>query len=107
MRHTLFHNTKLEHIAKDPDFSRKTNGKSSILAKPRKARFFHLVPLDIKISKPPYGLNCKINSTNGGTFSKSAEKISFVFFFRRPQYVQMGPGKQNFQQKNHPIMSQI
>ena len=25
-------------------------------------------------------LNCKINSTNGGTFSKSAEKNIFIFF---------------------------
>ena len=28
----------------------------------------------------PYMLNCKINSTNGGTFSKSAGKFFWVFF---------------------------
>ena len=42
-------------------------------------------------------LNCKINSTNGGTFSKSAGNFFWVFFWSRgPNYVQIGPGIQNF-----------
>ena len=30
-----------------------------------------------------YMLNCKINSTKGGTFSNSAEKMVLIFFFFR------------------------
>ena len=42
-------------------------------------------------------LNCKINSTNRGTFSKSAEKIfSFFFFFRGPQLCPNRPGNTKF-----------
>merc|ERR1712213_230173 len=43
-------------------------------------------------------LNCKINSTNGGTFCKSAASLFLVFFFGPGglSYVQIGPGIQNF-----------
>ena len=44
-----------------------------------------------------YMLNCKINSTNGGTFSKSAEKIILIFFFfRGPQLCPNRPGNTKF-----------
>ena len=46
-------------------------------------------------------LNCKINSTNGGTFSKSAEKnILFFFFFRGPQLCPNRPGNTKFKKKS-------
>ena len=43
-------------------------------------------------------LNCKINSTNGGTFSKSAGNFFLGVFFGPGglSYVQIGPGIQNF-----------
>merc|ERR1712082_471980 len=43
-------------------------------------------------------LNCKINSTNGGTFCKSVASLFLVFFFGPGglSYVQIGPGIQNF-----------
>ena len=34
----------------------------------------------VTVCDPVYMLNCKINSTNGGTFSKSAGKFFWVFF---------------------------
>ena len=52
-------------------------------------------------------LNCKINSTNGGTFSKSAENYIFFFSFSGGlSYVQIGLGIQNLK-KIHPKMSKI
>ena len=43
-------------------------------------------------------LNCKVNSTNGGTFCKSVASLFLVFFFGAGglSYVQIGPGIQNF-----------
>ena len=42
-------------------------------------------------------LNCKLNSTNGGTFSNSAEKMIWFFlsFSEGLSNVQIGPGIQN------------
>ena len=42
-------------------------------------------------------LNCKVNSTNRGTFSKSAASLFWCFFGPGGlSYVQIGPGIQNF-----------
>ena len=43
-------------------------------------------------------LNCKLNSTNGGTFSNSAEQVILIFFSFSEglSYVKVGPGIQNF-----------
>ena len=56
--------------------------------------------INLKVQHHSYMLNCKINSTNGGTFSKSAEKIfSFFFFFRGPQLCPNRPGNTKLKKK--------
>ena len=43
-------------------------------------------------------LKCKLDSTNGGTFSNSAEQVILIFFSFSEglSYVKVGPGIQNF-----------
>ena len=51
----------------------------------------------MRIDDHAHMLNCKVNSTNGGTFCKSAASLFLVFFGPGGlSYVQIGPGIQNF-----------
>ena len=55
-----------------------------------------------------YMLNCKINSTNRGTFSKSAEKIIFNFFlFQGASVMSKQAREYKILKKSHPKMSKI
>ena len=53
-------------------------------------------------------LNCKLNSTNGGTFSNSAEKIIFfVFLFQRALVMSKQAREYKISKKSHPEVSKF